>query len=97
MKVSFDSAARDELDRVYDWIAKDNPRAAAEVIARIEAKVMRLASLELMHMGRPGLVEGTRELIEWPYIIVYKVYEERSEIVVVSVVHGAQDREGGSD
>jgi plasmid stabilization system protein ParE len=43
-------------------------------------------------MGRPGLVEGTRELLEWPYIIVYKVYEERNEIVVLSVVHGAQDR-----
>jgi hypothetical protein len=27
-------------------------------------------------MGRPGLIEGTRELLEWPYIIVYKVYED---------------------
>ena len=43
-------------------------------------------------MGRPGFVEGTRELIEWPYIIVYKVLDERAEIVIVSVVHGAQDR-----
>jgi len=63
------------------------------MIERIEAKVMHLASPELMHMGRLGLVEGTRELIEWPYIIVYKVDEKRGEIVVVSVVHGAQDRE----
>jgi len=44
-------------------------------------------------MGRPGLVEGTRELLEWPYIIVYRVDEVREEIVVVSVAHGAQDRE----
>lgn len=42
----------------------------------------------------PGLVEGTRELLEWPYIIVYKVYEAREEVVIVPVVHGAQDREG---
>jgi hypothetical protein len=27
-------------------------------------------------MGRSGLIEGTRELLEWPYIIVYKVYED---------------------
>ncbi|RZI38471.1 type II toxin-antitoxin system RelE/ParE family toxin, partial [Herbaspirillum sp. HC18] len=40
-----------------------------------------------------GLVEGTRELLEWPYIIVYKVYEDREEVVIVSIVHGAQDRE----
>ena len=44
-------------------------------------------------MGRPGLVEGTRELLEWPYIIVYKVFEDREEVVVLSVVHGARDRE----
>jgi plasmid stabilization system protein ParE len=62
------------------------------MIARMRAKVMRLESPQLTHMGRPGLVEGTRELLEWPYIIVYKVYEERNEIVVLSVVHGAQDR-----
>ena len=53
---------------------------------------MRLETPELTHMGRPGLVEGTRELIEWPFIIVYRVFEERQEIVVVAVVHGAQDR-----
>jgi toxin ParE1/3/4 len=93
MKVSFDPAARDELDRIYTWIAKDDPRAASEMIDRIEAKVMRLADPTLMHMGRPGLVEGTRELLEWPYIIVYEVDEHSAEIVVVSVVHGARERE----
>jgi plasmid stabilization system protein ParE len=43
-------------------------------------------------MGRLGLVEGTRELIESPYIIVYTVHESAGEIVVVSVVHGARQR-----
>ena len=94
MKVTFDPAASEELDRIFAWIAKDSPRAAYDLIARIEAKVMRLETLELTHMGRPGLVAGTRELLEWPYIIVYKVYEERDEIVILSIVHGAQDREG---
>ena len=92
MRVTFEPAARDELDRVFAWIVKDNPRAAFEMVARIEAKVMRLETPELTNMGRPGLVEGTRELLEYPYIIVYRVDEERDEIVVVSVVHGAQDR-----
>ena len=62
------------------------------MIARIEAKVMRLGTPGLANIGRPGLVAGTRELLEYPYIIVYKVYEERDEIVVVSIVHRAQDR-----
>ena len=93
MKVTFDRAASDDLDRAFGWIAKDSPRAAYELIARIEAKVGQLATPELTYMGRPGLVEGTRELLEWPYIIVYRVYEDLEEIVIVSVVHGAQDRE----
>ncbi len=64
MRVRFEPAARDELDRVFAWIAKDNPRAALEMVARIEEKVMRLETPELTNMGRPGLVNGTRELIE---------------------------------
>jgi toxin ParE1/3/4 len=66
MKVTFEPAARDELDQIFGWIAKDNPRAAIAMIVRIETKVMQLANPELVNMGRPGLVEGTRELIEWP-------------------------------
>jgi plasmid stabilization system protein ParE len=97
MKVSFEPAARDELDRIFAWIAKESPRAALEMIARIEDKVMRLAIPGLMNMGRPGLVEGTRELLEWPYIIVYTISEERDEIVIVSVMHGARDRQGRGD
>ncbi|MGO9700285.1 MAG: type II toxin-antitoxin system RelE/ParE family toxin [Xanthobacteraceae bacterium] len=93
MRVTFEPAARDELDNIYSWIAKDSPRAAHEMIARIEAKVMRLETPELTHMGRPGLVEGTRELLEYPYIIVYQVHDDRGEVVVLSIVHGAQDRE----
>jgi toxin ParE1/3/4 len=92
MKVTFDPRASNDLDRIFAWIVKDSPRAALDMIARIEEKVMRLESPELINMGRPGFVDGTRELIEWPYIIVYQVDEQRAEIVVVSVMHGAQDR-----
>ena len=42
--------------------------------------------------GRPGLIEGTRELVEAPYIIVYRVDNEREEIVVLAIFHGAQNR-----
>jgi toxin ParE1/3/4 len=91
MRVAFDPAARRDLEQIFAWIAEDNPRAAQEMIARIEAKVMRLETPGLATMGRRGLVEGTRELLEYPYIIVYKVYEERDEIVVISVVHGVQN------
>ncbi len=43
-------------------------------------------------MGRPGLVERTRELVEPPYIVVYRIDEQRDEVVVLAIFHGAQDR-----
>jgi toxin ParE1/3/4 len=95
MKVRFEPAARDELDNIFDWISKHNPQAALDLITRIEEKVMRLETPELANMGRPGLVQRTRELLEYPYIVVYRVDKTRDQVVVVSVVHGAQDREEG--
>lgn len=92
MRVTFDPRASDDLDRIFAWIAKDSPRAALDMVSRIEAKVLLLETPELSHMGRPGLVAGTRELIERPYIIVYRADEKRDEIIVIAVVHGAQDR-----
>ena len=93
MKVVFEPAALDELDHIFKWIEKDSPRAASALIARIEAKVTRLAFPEFTYTGRPGLDAGTRELIEYPYIIVYEVHEDRGEIVILAVVHGRQNRE----
>ena len=58
MKVTFEPAASDELDRIFAWIAGDNPRAALNMIARIEDKVMRLESPELTHMGAPVLLKA---------------------------------------
>jgi addiction module RelE/StbE family toxin len=92
MKIIIRERADADLDRIYAWIEKDNPRAAVEVIRRIRERVGRLASATLAHMGRPGLDEGTRELVIGPYIVVYEVHEDRGEVVVIAVVHGAQDR-----
>jgi hypothetical protein len=40
------------------------------------------------------MVAGTRELIHYPYIVVYRVDDRQQEIIDVSMVHGARDREG---
>ena len=95
MKVTVRLEAERDLDRIFDWIAKDNPRAAADLIARISDRINQLELDAVAHMGRKGLVAGTRELIEYPYIVVYQVIDERGEVVVLSIIHGAQGR--GSD
>ena len=44
------------------------------------------------YMGRPGRIEGTREILfpPMPYIAVYRVHEQSIEIW--RVFHTAQDR-----
>jgi plasmid stabilization system protein ParE len=93
MKVVIREAAEHDLDGIFAWIAKDNRHAAADMVARIRDRINLLELNPLAHMGRPGFVEGTRELVEYPYIIVYKVFDERREVLIISIVHGVQDRE----
>ena len=92
MRIIFDPRASDDLNRIFAWIAKENRQAASAMISRIEERISPLAIPGLAQMGRPGLVEGTREPVEAPYIIVYKVDEDRGEITVLTIAHGTQDR-----
>ena len=93
MRVIVRKSAEADLDHIAEWIRRDSQAAAVRMVASIRDRINSLETDELAHMGRPGFVEDTRELLEYPYIIVYKVFEGRGETVVLSVVHGAQDRE----
>jgi plasmid stabilization system protein ParE len=92
MRITLDRAANRDLDAIFEWMSAGSPRAASEIIGRIEARIALLGTPGLENMGRPGLDPGTRELVEYPYIIVYEVFESRNEIVVWSIVHGARKR-----
>jgi plasmid stabilization system protein ParE len=92
MKVILRDSALDDMEQIYAWISNDNPPLAAEMVARIRDRISLLEIDALAHMGRPGLVAGTRELIEYPYIIVYRVTDQRHEVEVLAIFHGAQDR-----
>jgi len=76
------------LDQIGAFIEKDNPAAAARVVARIVSAVDNLA--EHPAIGRVGRVKGTRELVlvDIPYIIPYRVVG--GEIEILTVMHAAQ-------
>ena len=92
MKVLIRPEADRDLDGIFEWIAKNNPRAAVEVIRRIRLKIELLASTGFAEIGRQGREHGTRELIVAPYIIVYEVHKHRDELVVLGIFHGAMKR-----
>jgi len=71
------------LDEEAAYIARDNPQAAQQVVARI------VHAVELLRhqsgLGRPGRVPGTRELpvANTRYLIPYRVRGKRIEILRV--------------
>jgi toxin ParE1/3/4 len=93
MKVRYTLEALEHMDAIYVYIEQRNPVAATRVITRIRAAAERLG--EFPKIGHIGLVPGT---LEWsvtglPYIIVHELHVETDEVVVLGILHGAQDRE----
>jgi toxin ParE1/3/4 len=73
---------------IFDYIEADNPSAAIRVDDSIREQIAQLTRSP--EMGRPGRVEGTRELIlaHTPYIAAYWISKNR--ITILRILHGAQ-------
>jgi toxin ParE1/3/4 len=78
-----------DLAALRAYIAEDNPKAAKRVVVRIIDCVEKLLSAH-PHLGRPGRVPGTREIVvpRTPYIVPYRIRNNR--IQVLRVYHGAR-------
>jgi len=90
MRLVIRQEAVDDLDEIYDWIAQDSASSALRVVRTLRERMDSVLLPELANMGRPGRKKGTRELIEWSYIIVYKADRKREVITIIAVVHGAR-------
>jgi toxin ParE1/3/4 len=87
MEIRWSPLAAEDLERIFQRIAKDNPTAAREIVQAIYDGCAALK--DFPHRGRPGRINGRRELVFTPYIAVYQVKEHSVEIS--RVYHGAQD------
>lgn len=92
MKVVVRAKAEDDIDDIFAWISKDNTVAAIRMVVRIREHINRLKTDSLAHLGHTGFIDGTLEIVEYPYIIVYVVREKRREVIVLSIIHGARKR-----
>lgn len=88
MRLEWTALAVTDRDHIYSYIEADNPRAAVDVDARFDITVQRLR--DFPNSGRPGRVEGTREVTVpgTPYVIPYQVTADR--VRLLRVLHGAQ-------
>jgi plasmid stabilization system protein ParE len=90
MKVVVREAAAADLDGILDWISKDNPRAAAELVRRILARIDRLAIPGLSHVGRGASRRHARTRGSAVYHCLYR--GRPGEITALAIVHGARNR-----
>ncbi len=77
-------------EAAIDYIAEDNPTAALDQLDAIERQTGLLTAHP--HLGRPGRMKGTRELVivGTPFILVYRIRRKIGCIELFRFLHGAQ-------
>lgn len=90
MKIVWLSTALQNLEDESSFIAETNPQAAAEVVKAIFKSVDNLA--DHPSLGRPGRVDGTRELIvpNTAYIVPYRVKPRANQIQILRIFHASR-------
>ncbi|CAN7597167.1 type II toxin-antitoxin system RelE/ParE family toxin [Trinickia sp. LjRoot230] len=88
MRLEWSAFALDDRDRIFDYIEEDSARAAVAVDGQISTQVRQL--IQFAETGRPGRIEGTRELVisRTPYIAAYRIIGDT--VRVPRVLHGAR-------
>jgi addiction module RelE/StbE family toxin len=87
-RIAWLQAALEDLRGIHDYIARDNPKAARRVVKVIRGDVKILCDHPAI--GRPGRIEGTRELVivRYPYIVAYRETPRAAEIL--AIVHSSR-------
>ncbi|MBK5204287.1 MAG: type II toxin-antitoxin system RelE/ParE family toxin [Polaromonas sp.] len=87
MKLVWTRPAREDRKAIREYIAADNPSAALDLDELLSEKAARL--LDHPGLGRPGRLEGTRELVAHRnYILIYDVAGDL--VRVLRVLHAAR-------
>lgn len=85
MALRWHRQALEDLRGIHDYLTQKSPAAARRVVDTIrdQADILR----EHPAIGRPGRLEGTKELIvsRYPYIIAYR--EKGADVEILLVVH----------
>ena len=88
MRIIWLESASLDLLEIAEYIASDNPHAARSVARVIRERTAKLARNP--RIGRPGRVEGARELViaRYPCIVAYQV--DLDAVRILAVVHTAR-------
>ena len=79
-----------DLHEILEFAAKDKPRAAVELVDRIEERCLLLANNPGLGTRRPEFPGDVRSFPVGNYVIYYRPRENGIE--VLRVIHGARER-----
>jgi toxin ParE1/3/4 len=87
MKLVWTLPSRRDRRTIFDHIHSDNPNAAADMDDMFVKAAHQLS--QFPRSGRPGRVEGTRELLVHPsYFIAYDLTEDA--VRILAIIHTAR-------
>uniref|UniRef100_B0T7Z6 Addiction module toxin, RelE/StbE family n=1 Tax=Caulobacter sp. (strain K31) TaxID=366602 RepID=B0T7Z6_CAUSK len=89
MRLEWSVLAMADREAIFDYIEAESPRVAIAIDERISAQSQTL--IQFPHSGRPGRIEGTRELVigQTPFVVAYRVTDDL--VRILRVLHGAQE------
>ena len=92
MIVQLTSEAEDDLERIGDYIAADNPARALSFVRELREHCLTLTDLGLAFPLVPRYERyGIRRRPHGDYLIFYRIEGER--VVILHVLHGAMNYE----
>lgn len=81
--------AEADLLEIALHIAQDSPARAQRAVWRLRERCRILEDWPLVGRARPELGDDLRSLVEWPYVVVYRV--DSGVVEIVAFLHGARD------
>lgn len=89
MKVRWTENARSQLRRIHRYISRDSRIYAQRMVDRLTARSKQIGQAPLLGAVVSEYdLPDVREVLEWPYRIIYRV--KQHEVQILAVIHGAQ-------
>jgi toxin ParE1/3/4 len=95
VKVVWTQAALSQLQAIYDYVAHTSPDYASRMIDRLTKRSIQISGFPFSGRMVPEYqLTGIREVLEWPYRIIYLIQPDKSRIEILAVVHGTRSHPG---
>lgn len=91
MKLIWSQEAFEDLEAIYEYIAKDSTMYAQRVIERIQSRGEQLRAFPKAGRTTPEMNRSDiREVLEGSYRIIYHFDEQNDTVKILTILHGAR-------